>query len=306
MFQFRRSDQQGLGDRRRDVAGFGGTIVSALAQAMDATTTNLVAAGAVLLIICVVGYVVAYLASEPTPVKVGEVRSLVIFPLKSARGVPVQAALLDERGLAFDRQWMVVDERGNFLSQRRAPRLALVQAELPTSQDDALRLSAPGATPIAVPAVRRGNSRSVRCWDDRVASVDQGDAAAKWFEAVLGVEGCRLVRMADDAERQVSRKYAHKGSLTALSDGFPVLLANENSLADLNARMQARGKKPIPMDRFRPNLIVGGEPGPWAEDTWSKVQVVNGTNTAGGVPFGVVKPCARCKMPTINQQTGGK
>ena len=261
-------------------------------------------------------YVAAYFATAPTPAVVGEITSLVIYPLKSAKGIQVKSVLLNERGFAFDRQWMVVDERGNFLSQRRAPRLALVRVELPASEDDALVLSAPGALPITVPTVRKSKDpRKVRCWDDHVPSVDQGDEAAKWFENVLGVEGCRLVRMADDAERQVSRKYAHKGSLTALSDGFPVLLANDSSLSDLNARLTERSHKAIPMDRFRPNLIVGASaaggaaggvssgPEPWAEDKWSSIHVVGGP-AESAVEFGVVKPCARCKMPTINQQTG--
>ena len=136
-----------------------------------------------LLLVVVLVYVAAYFATAPTPTVVGEITSLVIYPLKSAKGIQVKSVLLNERGFAFDRQWMVVDERGNFLSQRRAPRLALVRVELPASEDDALVLSAPGALPITVPTVRKSKDpRKVRCWDDHVPSVDQGDEAAKWFD----------------------------------------------------------------------------------------------------------------------------
>jgi uncharacterized protein YcbX len=190
----------------------------------------------------------------PTGVRLTGIR---VYPLKSAKGVDVQSSTLDERGLAFDRMWMVVDERGSFLSQRRAPRLATVVAALPVSHSAPLRLSAPssGVEAIEVPVVAVADSPEaatlVRVWDDHVAAVDQGAAAAAWLEQVLGVPGARLVRMADGAKRQCSRKYAPRGSLTAFSDGFPLLLASEASLQELNRRLAERGAAPVPMERFR-------------------------------------------------------
>ena len=153
----------------------------------------------------------------------------------------------------------------------------------------------------------------VRVWEDWVDAVDQGDEAAAWLSDVLGIASARLVRMPDDAVRQCSQKYAPRGSQTAYSDGYPVLLASEASLSELNQRLTARGKPSLPMNRFRPNLVVGdgaardGTPrsvlAPFAEDEWSEVAVAS---AAAGreVRFGVVKPCARCKMPTIDQATG--
>ena len=259
--------------------------------------------------LAIVGYAIGYIFTSPEPETVGKVKSIIVYPLKSARGVQVKAHSLDARGLTFDRQWMVVDEHSNFLSQRRSPRLALVEVALPTSQDAPLKVSAPsmkGTADLEVPAVRVAKDghtkRKVRVWDDRVDAIDQGDAAAAWFAAVLGVEGARLMRMADGATRPVSRKYAPRGTLTTLNDGFPLLLANESSLDELNDRLQKRGKQTIPMDRFRPNLVVGSgvgvTPEPFAEDGWAHIAV------GSDAQFGVVKPCARCKMPTINQSTG--
>lgn len=268
--------------------------------------------------------------SAPRPVVRGVVKELIVYPLKSARGVAVQSAALDARGLAFDRLWMVVDENGAFLSQRRTPRLALIQPELPASYDAPLVLrfcgkeSATGNLPsISVSVVRETAPAAtvVRVWEDRVDAVDQGDAAAAWLQKALGMDGARLVRMADEGIRPCSRKYAPRNSHTGFSDGFPLLLASEASLAELNQRLHARGKPPVPMDRFRPNLVVGDSTGglpiqwtanppvkllPFEEDSWSSIRV-NGIAPLGegcGFDFGVVKPCSRCKIPTIDQRTG--
>jgi uncharacterized protein YcbX len=152
-----------------------------------------------------------------------------------------------------------------------------------------------------VPVLRTGTVRQVRVWDDHCAAVDQGDAVAAWLSRVLGVEGARCVRMCEEEERQCSRHYAPRGSTTAFSDGFPLLLASEASLKDLNARLASRGKSAVPMERFRPNLVIDGK-APFEEDGWSRLRVLG--KSGGDTLFGVVKPCARCKMPTIDQRTG--
>ena len=246
-------------------------------------------------------YALGFVCTAPSPLSAGKITSIVVYPLKSARGVSVSSAKLDARGLAYDRLWMVVDERGAFMSQRRAPKLALVEVQLPSAPNEPLHVSAPGAQPLSIPVVHAGASRQVRCWDDRCVGIDQGDAAATWFQDYLGVEGVRLVRMPDEEKRYCARKYAPSDSTTAFSDGFPVLLASDASLAEVNARLEARGKPSIPMNRFRPNLVISGS-GAFAEDGWSAIQVDCGG--AASVSFGVVKPCARCKMPTIDQTTG--
>ena len=268
--------------------------------------TAAIAAAALLIVLTTV--IAWWYATAPRPIPAGKVTQITVYPLKSARGVQVSSAVLDARGIAFDRLWMVVDEYGSFMSQRRAPRLALVEAALPQTHDEPLVLSAPmAAKPLRVPVVKHDSpSARVRVWDDRVDAIDQGDEAAAWLAAVLGVDGVRLVRMADSTERACSRKYSPRGSVTAFSDGFPLLLANESSLAELNRRLVARGKASIPMDRFRPNLVIGGTDeqdasSSFAEDAWSDVTL---RGAKGDVAFGVVKPCARCKMPTINQVTG--
>ena len=135
----------------------------------------------------------------------------------------MQSHALDNRGLKYDRLWMVVDEDGAFLSQRRAPKLATVTVELPTSDDDPLKVSAPHMRgSLVVPVVTSADGAStVRCWEDRCGAIDQGDEAARWFAAALGVDGARLVRMADKTKRYCSNKYARSDALTAFSDGFP-------------------------------------------------------------------------------------
>jgi hypothetical protein len=271
----------------------------------------------VLALAALVYFVYNHVWRSPKAFCAGEITAIYIYPLKSARGVSVKSATLDERGLEFDRLWMAVDDDGTFLSQRRAPKLALIEVSLPKTHADPLQLRAPGAPPLSVPVVHEVASTpttSVRCWDDQCDAVDQGDEAAAWLATVLGVRGARLVRMAKAHRRTCSPNYARAGSTTGFSDGFPILLANDASLAELCRRLVARGKAPVPMNRFRPNLVFGGKGGkvgeggapPFAEDSWAAVAVgLRGDLKDGGATnFGVVKPCARCKMPTIDQETG--
>ena len=136
----------------------------------------------------------AYLWTSPKAFCAGEVTAIYIYPLKSARGISVKSATLDERGLEFDRLWMAVDDDGTFLSQRRAPKLALIEVSLPKTDADPLQLRAPGARPLSVPVVHEVANTptvSVRCWDDQCDAVDQGDEAAAWLATVLGVRGVR-------------------------------------------------------------------------------------------------------------------
>lgn len=226
------------------------------------------------------------------------VKELMVYPVKSAAGVAVSKVQLDSQcGIAFDRLWTVVDGRGVFMSQRRASKLALVQPSLPSSFSEPLSLSAPGMPTIQVPQIDAADKRVVRIWEDRVEAVDQGDEVAAWLVKFLEVPGLRLVRMPKSTSRWCDVKYApFLGSRAAFSDGFPILLASTASLDDLNAKLRT----PIPMNRFRPNVIIEGPSlKAWREDSWlySKIQI-------GGARFLVAKPCGRCKMPTIDQRTG--
>lgn len=244
---------------------------------------------------------------EPPPMElVGVVSGIFVYPLKSARGVAVPEATVTPRGLTNDRLWMAVDANGAFLSQRRAPRLALIEANLPGAAGAALVLHMPGMAALTVhPVDSHAAKRRVRVWDDQFLAIDQGNVPAAWLASALEIEGVRLVRMADDERRECDRKYAPRDQHVAFSDGFPLLLTSEPSLGELNARVAARGKPVVPMDRFRPNLVIRSCDGverlnPFAEDRWEAISL----GDADGASFGVVKPCTRCKIPTIDQMSG--
>jgi hypothetical protein len=183
---------------------------------------------------------------------------------------------------------------GRFVSQRTRPRLAVVA---PEPSCGALVLRAPGREPLVVPLgpdggpAEGGPDRAVTVWRDTVAARDAGAAAAVWFGELLG-ESARLVFMPDDTRRAVDPAFAAPGDVVSFADGFPWLLISEASLADLNARLP----RPLPMSRFRPNLIVSGC-APYAEDGWRTLRI-------GEAVFRVVKPCARCSVTTVDQETG--
>lgn len=190
---------------------------------------------------------------------------------------------------------MLVDPAGGFVTQRTVPRLALVA---PVITETALRIVAPGRAPLEVPlASAHASSRTVTVWNDEVAAWDEGEVPAAWFSAYAGTP-LRLVRFPDDTRRPVSARYATiPGSTTAFADGFPILLATEESLEDLNRRLRDRGATAVPMSRFRPNVVLAGAERPWAEDDWLALRV-------GELQLDIVKPCARCLMTTTDQLTG--
>jgi len=219
-----------------------------------------------------------------------KISELNIYPLKSARGIPLREMPLDARGPAGDRCWMLIDERGVMLSQRDLPRMALIAAENGAGE---LVCAAPGMPQlrVAIPAPGENRRLTARLWNDDVDVQLAADSAHAWFAQFLGA-ACRLVHQPDDAFRQVNRIYAAKGVGVSLADGFPLLLINQGSLDDLNRRLE----EPVEMRRFRPNLVVEGAE-PFAEDAWRRIR-------AGEVEFSLAKPCARCSIPTVNPDTG--
>jgi uncharacterized protein YcbX len=226
------------------------------------------------------------------------VTALYSYPIKGCAATSHDdQAELDERGLRWDRRWMVVDADNNFITQRSKPQLACVR---PAVEADCLRVTAPALPELYVPliAAQRGPARQVTVWKDTCAAWDEGDEAARWFSSYLQMP-VRLVRMADDHFRRVDPRYAPEPAQTGFADGFPLLLASEDSLAALNDRLVARGAEAVPMLRFRPNIVVRGG-GAFAEDGWSRVQI----GEAAGVLLDVVKPCGRCAVTTIDQTTG--
>jgi uncharacterized protein YcbX len=215
--------------------------------------------------------------------------ALTVFPVKSLRGIAVDRWQVTARGLRMDRELMLVDARGVFVSQREEPRLALVTTEL---TGDRLVVRAPQQSALEIALDRRSDARvPVTIWKDTVAAEPIDRAADDWFSRALGRE-VRLVRFPDDAHRQVDRQYARQGDAVGFADGFPFLLASESSLADLSTRVDS----PLAMARFRPNLVVAGS-APYAEDGWRRLRI-------GAVELELVKPCARCVVTTIDPDTG--
>ncbi len=211
-----------------------------------------------------------------------------VYPIKSAGGISPEAWEVDERGLRHDRRWMLVDEAGRFMAQRRSPRMALIGVRL---EPDRLVVDAPDMPSLEVPLQPpEGKPRLAQVWNDLVEVLTVGAEAERWFGEFLGVR-CNLVYLPDEAVRPVDPAYARTGDRVGLADGFPFLLASEASLADLNARLQS----PVPMNRFRPNLVVQGC-GAFAEDGWRLIRI-------GGITLRVVKPCARCVITTVDQRT---
>lgn len=221
------------------------------------------------------------------------VSNLFVYPVKSMRATARESVRVAATGLEWDRQWMLVDTRGTFLSQRTHPQLACFVAEISA---DALVIRAPGMPPLEVllgsDDERGGERLAVRVHRDPCVGVDQGAAAAEWASEALG-EPVRLVRVPPAPERIANPAFA--GPVAApmgFADGFPLLVCNRASLGDLNTRMT----EPIPMERFRPNLVLDGLQA-WAEDHIDSL-------TVGGVTLRLVKPCARCTIPSVDQRTG--
>ena len=214
-----------------------------------------------------------------------------MYPVKSCRGVAFEEAVLEKRGLRHDRRWMVVDEERQFLTQRTEPRLALVGVRI---EGEELRLTSAGHGELRLSAPLDGNERTrVRVWKDEVEAADGGAEAAAWMTEWLG-RPARLVYLPDDSVRAVNPKYANAGDRVSFADGFPLLLVTTASLTDLNTKLT----EPVPMDRFRPNIVVDGAE-PWAEDAWKRLRI-------GASGLRVAKPCARCVVTTTDQQTGAR
>ena len=216
------------------------------------------------------------------------------YPVKSCRGEDLDSCEVEPWGLAGDRRWMVVDPAGKVVTAREANRLVLVDPQL---TDRGLRLTAPGIGDLVIDRPEARPLLDVQIWDDRLAARLADDDASDWFSTVIGRE-LRLVYLDDPRRRPVDPDYAEPDEIVSLADGFPLLLATEESLAQLNAWI-ADGPRPedgpLPMTRFRPNLVVRGAT-PFAEDDWLRVRV-------GEAIFRVVKPCDRCVLTTIDPVT---
>ena len=216
---------------------------------------------------------------------------ITVYPMKGCRGIALERASLYGTGLALDREWMIVDREGTFVSQRTIPALARIR----TALENALVLSAPDGSELRLPvAWDDGADREVVIHHNRTQATDCGDHAAEWVSRVLGGE-YRIVRFDAWRNPRPTQSRVDTSPGTLFADAFPLLVASEPSLADLNARITARGGDPVHMDRFRANLVVS-DCVPYAEDAWREF-CINGTT------FITERPCTRCSVTTVNQQT---
>ncbi|MEU1000120.1 MOSC domain-containing protein [Streptomyces tibetensis] len=224
--------------------------------------------------------------------------SIHLHPVKAVRGLAPRQAVVEPWGLAGDRRWVLIDDGGKVVTQRQQPRLARVAAEL--LPGGGVRLSAPGMPPLTVPVPRPSVTVPVEIFRDKVEAVPAEDEAAHaWCSSHLGIE-VRLVHLDDPATRRpLAPEYARPGETVSFADGFPLLLTTTASLDALNsliAQGEYAGEGPLPMNRFRPNVVVTGTPA-WAEDDWSRLAI-------GDVTFRVAKTCGRCVVTTTDQDTG--
>ncbi|MCL8011209.1 MOSC domain-containing protein [Streptomyces sp. AS02] len=226
-----------------------------------------------------------------------KLQSIHLHPVKACRGIAPREVVVEPWGLAGDRRWALIDDGGKVVTQRQRPRLALAAAEL--LPGGGVRLSAPGMDLLTVPVPRRVGTVPVEIFRDKVEAVlAEDDAAHAWFSDFLGVD-VRLAHMDDPATRRpVDPQYALPGETVSFADGYPLLLTTAGSLDALNsliAQGDHAGEGPLPMNRFRPNVVVSGTAA-WAEDGWSRVAI-------GEVAFRVPKKCGRCVVTTTDQGT---
>ena len=211
-----------------------------------------------------------------------------LYPVKGIRGVSANQARVEKIGLQSDRRWVVVGGDGKFLSQRTHPRLARVVGKF---HDRGLELSAPGQPLLHLDIPREAPRMDITVWRDRMDAAAADPRADEWFSNYLG-QTCRLAYMDEACHRPISSPQARPGDSVSFADGYPCLLVSTASLADLNGRLA----NPLPMDRFRPNLVVEGC-GPFAEDNWRKFSL-------GDVVFRFAGLCARCSVTTVDQESG--
>jgi uncharacterized protein YcbX len=223
------------------------------------------------------------------------IASIHIYPVKAGRAIGLAEAEVESCGLAGDRRWLVTDPDGKFITQRAEPTLALVSAWY--SPDGSLQLSAASQPPLRIPApaeVHGAEMLWVTVWQSKVRAAAAGQAADAWFSRFLG-RPARLVHLDDPARRQVDPEFSAPADRVSFADGYPLLLTSMGSLDALNQWLIEDAQPAVPMARFRPSVVAVGSAA-WAEDGWRRIRI-------GAVPFRVAKPCGRCVVTTIDQQT---
>jgi uncharacterized protein len=232
------------------------------------------------------------------------IEQLWIYPVKSCGGIALPEVELTDTGLAYDRAWMVVDSQGEFVTQRELPRMALIQPSFKLGQ---LVLRAPGMLALHLSLEAAEAPMKVRVWDDAVDAYDMGDVAAQWFsdflapEAPADLKWLRLARFDPAVKRHCSAKWTGgREATTQFADGFGLLVTSTASLAELNERLAAAGEAPVTMQRFRPNIVLGGVEA-HDEDRLGPMTITTGDTSVAVIE--TVKPCARCPIPNIDPVT---
>ncbi|MDB5762972.1 MAG: hypothetical protein JWQ21_1967 [Herminiimonas sp.] len=227
--------------------------------------------------------------------------ALNLYPIKSCAGIALHEAVVTATGLMsrriYDREWMVVDAHGRFLTQREHPEMATIA---PRIEAGTLELRAPDMPrleiPLDLPDPNDAPTLNVQIWNDSVKAYDCGETTAAWFSDALGI-ACRLVRFHPDARRIADSRWTDGIEVPALfSDGYPMLVISEASLGDVNKRLIAQGRDALPMNRFRPNIVIDGIEA-FEEDYAASIRI-------GDATLKPVKPCPRCPVPSVDQATG--
>ncbi|MFI8461404.1 MOSC domain-containing protein [Kitasatospora sp. NPDC085464] len=227
-----------------------------------------------------------------------QLTGLHVYPVKSMYRLSPDTAVVHPWGLAGDRRWMLADPTGRFVSQREDAALGQIRPAL--LPDGSLTLTAPDGSRIEIhaPRVAAGDPLAeVEVWGTRFRAAEAAKEAHQWIAEHLG--DYRLVHLDDPRARPVDPEYGEPGDTVSMADGFPLLLTTTASLDRLNELIAAEHPEedaPLPMERFRPNVVVTGS-APWAEDGWRRIRI-------GGLTFKVVKPCGRCVITTTDQETG--
>jgi len=218
-------------------------------------------------------------------------QDIYIYPIKSLGGLRIEEAEVMVQGLAHDRRWMLVDEQGVFLTQRKHHQMALLQVKLSDGGLRVYRKNAPDHIHFIPFEPQTDQFIPVRVWDDAVIGQVVSEESNRWFSKNLGIS-CRLVFMPGSTKRHIDEKYAVNQETVSFADAMPYLLIGQSALDDLNKKLT----EPVPMDRFRPNFVFSGAD-PFEEDQWEQIKI-------GECTFKITKPCARCVMTTVDQETG--
>ncbi|CAM3909357.1 MOSC N-terminal beta barrel domain-containing protein [Vreelandella rituensis] len=218
------------------------------------------------------------------------------YPVKSLKGISLSQATLHATGLTWDRHWMLVDARQRFVTQRQLPALATISVRLDARQ---LTLEHPSMAPLAIPlALEEQKLRIVSVWNDHCKAYPESREVSRWLVGALGeqAQGLSLVRFAEEFKRPVEEDFLQGGHAhTQFADGYPFLVATTASLNALNQVLENKGLAPVPMNRFRPNIVLEGAT-PWAEDGWDTL-----TAAQGAARLGLRRACQRCRITTIDQ-----